>query len=398
MSEQDNIPPHNLDAERAVLGCLLIEGKEAVARVADRLVPEDFYTEAHRIVIRWMLAMIERGEAIDIITLTDALRDGGELEAAGGPAAIARLEVDASVLVYLDKYIRIIREQSDRRRIIQLAQRLEASALEKGGPTDALLEMASAEISTIEERKHGGIVTPPQFAARLASMSTIEPIRVGLSVLDDQEAVVSGYTTLIAARPGLGKTALGVQVVRNMAVTAGVPTLFVSVEMSLEQIGARALNQLTGISIADIRHQRYPAGALDARIRQIAESGFHIQADGVSSVGAVVAAIRRGVRQHGIKLAIIDHLHLLEASKRDKSRQEDIAGISRTLRLVAKDLKLPIIVLAQLNRAIEGRPEPRPRLSDLRDSGGLEQDAGSVAFIWDPARGEDSEKAGTAGL
>jgi len=383
------VPPHNLDAERAVLGAILLEGRETVPRVIEVLKPSDFFTEAHRLTYQGMLALFDRGEPVDILTLTEELRQSAQLQLAGGPAALALLLEQGAIAVHLGSYIAIVRGRAALRELIQSCRQTLSQAYEDSGNPEQLVEGLLTQIIELNVGSGAGIVTPAQFAHELESMPIVELVRTGIPILDDNEAVVSGYVAVIAARPGLGKTALSVQVIRQVAIKSGLPTLMVSIEMSRRQIGVRLLNQLSGRSIAHIGSRRCEPRALNGALEQIKASGLYIQDERVASVSNVVAAIRRGVMQYGVKLVIVDHVHLLDGSGRERSRQEEIAAISRALRAVAKDLKLPIIALARLNGAIEARPDPRPRLSDLRDSGGLEQDAGSVAVIWNPARHDD---------
>jgi replicative DNA helicase len=396
------IPPHNLDAERAVLGAVLLEGRETLPRVIEVLRPSDFYAEAHRVTYETMLRLFDRGQPVDLITLNEELRRADQLEFVGGPAALALLVEQASIAAHLPSYTAIVRDMAVLRELIQASTQIIGQAFEAKEDVQSLVDDAERRIFGLAERRLPGSALPVgrilkntfEYIERLYERKEhVTGVATGFERLDLE---TSGFQPadfiIIAGRPSMGKTAFALNIAQHVAVEDGGPALIFSLEMSKEQLvqrlvcaEARVDSHLvrTGF-LKDSDWKRIVAAA-----GRLAEAPLFIDDTANLSVLEARAKARRVKAEHGLKLVVIDYLQLMQGRWRAENRQQEIAEISRSLKALAKELEIPVVALSQLSRAVEARGESSPRLSDLRESGALEQDADVIMFLHRPGLYKD---------
>jgi replicative DNA helicase len=397
MELPSRIPPHNLDAERAVLGAVLLEGREALPRVIEVLRPSDFYTEAHRAIYQTMLRLFDRGEPVDLITLQEELRRGEQLDFAGGPAALALLVEQGSVAAYLTAYTGIVRDMAVLRELIQTSTQIITSAFDAKEDVQGLVDEAERKIFGLAERRLEGSAQPVkailkntfEYIERLYERKEhITGVATGFEKLDKE---TSGFQPsdfiIIAGRPSMGKTAFALNIAQYVGVEVGGKVLVLSLEMSAQQLVQRML-----CSEAKVDSQAVRTGFLNssdwhrltAAAGRLSEAGIYIDDSPALSVLEARAKARRMKAEHGLNLLIIDYLQLMRGRAALENRQQEISEISRSLKALAKELNVPVVALSQLSRAVETRSQRdfRPQLSDLRESGALEQDADVILFLY----------------
>jgi replicative DNA helicase len=386
--------PHNLDAEKSVLGAILIHN-DAFNHAAELIDSRDFFRDAHRRIFDKMVALSERGSAIDFITLKEELTRAGELEEIGGPAYIAALADGVPRSANVEYYARIVKEKSTLRSLIHSANKILIEAYEAEQEPDLLLDEAERAIFAIaEDRIRAGFV--PLRDLVQDSFATIEKLQQHKGLITgvptgftDLDEMTSGLQpsdlVLVAARPSMGKTSFVLNIAQHVGTSTDMTVGFFSLEMSKEQLFMRMLT-----SEARIDAHRFRSGYLNEKdygrlshaLGTLAEARVYI--DDTASIGVLEmrAKARRLQAEHGLQLLIIDYIQLMTGRGRFESRQQELASISRSLKGLAKELNVPIVALSQLSRAPETRSDHRPQLSDLRESGALEQDADVVLFIF----------------
>ncbi len=396
-----------------MLGAILLEN-ESVNQALEILSSDDFYRESHREIFRAMVELTDKNQPVDAITLTDALRARGILESIGGPAYIAELATCVPIAANVAHYARIVRERAVLRSLASIATDIASSAYEAPQNVDEFLDQAEHRIFEISERR-----IRPSFHAM--SDLTRESIRM-IERLYETKELVTGVPTgfidldritagfqpsdlvVIAARPSMGKTALALNIAAYASMEADpkVGVALFSLEMSKEQLVLRML-----CSEARVDGSKARAGYLSDRdfprlveaAGRLSEAPIFIDDSSDTTAIALKAKCRRLKRERSanLGLVIVDYLQLMRAARPNDSREKEIAEISRSLKALAKELKLPVIALSQLNRAVESRPERRPLLADLRESGAIEQDADVVAFIYrDEVYHRDTKEPGVA--
>jgi replicative DNA helicase len=389
----DRTLPHNLEAEKCVLGAVLIDNHQFNA-AAEFIDDRDFFRDAHRRIWNKMVLLSERGDAIDLVTLKDELARSAELDEVGGPAYIAGLTDGVPRASNVDYYAKIVKEKATLRNLIHSAKKILTSAYEAEEPPDELLDQAEKAIFEIaEDRIREGFV--PLSSLVNSSFATIEKLQqhkglvtgvpTGFADLDEMTSGLQpSDLILVAARPSMGKTSLVMNIAQHVGTKTDMTVGVFSLEMSKEQLFMRMLT-----SEAAIDAHRFRGGFLAekdyARLSQ-ALGTLHdakVFIDDAASIGVLEmrAKARRLAAEHGLHLLIIDYIQLMQGRGRFENRQQEVASISRALKGLAKELHIPIIALSQLSRAPEGRADHRPQLSDLRESGSLEQDADVVMFI-----------------
>src|SRR6266852_1061495 len=387
--------PHNLDAERSVLGAILLDNH--VLNVAiEKLRPEDFFLERHRRVFQQMIALGEAQHAIDLVTLTDELHRHGELEAAGGAAYLAQLVDGVPRITNLEHYARIVKEKALLRSLIHSTHAIQQQALEADEDADVILDRAESTIFQLaEERVRAGFIGVKELVRenfdRLARIFTegkrITGLPTGYQQLDNITSGLQPSELLIlAARPSMGKTALALNIAENLALRSGDPVAIFSLEMSKESLLLRLLASHARIDAHKFRTghlAREDWGKMTDSLGRLAEAPLWIDDSGSVTVVEMGAKTRRLKRDKGLSLVIVDYLQLVAARGRFSNRNEEVTSITRGLKGLAKELKVPVLVLSQLTRAPE-REERRPQLADLRESGSIEQDADVVLFIYRP--------------
>jgi replicative DNA helicase len=388
--------PHSLDAEKSVLGAILIHN-DAFNHAAELIDAQDFFRDAHRRIFDRMVTLSERGDAIDFITLKEELARTGDLDEVGGPSYIAALADGVPRSANIEYYARIVKEKSTLRSLIHSATKILARAYEAEDDPDQLLDEAERSIFAIAEgRIREGFV--PLRDLVQTSFATIEKLQqnkgaitgvpTGFPDLDEMTTGLHpGDLVVVAARPSMGKTSFVLNIAQHVGTHTAMTVGFFSLEMSKEQLFMRMLT-----SEARIDGHRFRSGYLNEKdygnlshaLGTLAEARVFI--DDTASIGVLEmrAKCRRLKAEHGLDLVIIDYLQLMQGRGRFESRQQEVSAISRSLKALAKELSCPIIALSQLSRAPEGRTDHRPQLSDLRESGAIEQDADLVCFIYRP--------------
>jgi len=391
------IPPHNLDAERAVLGAILLEGRETLPRVIELLKPSDFYTEAHRVTYQGMLTLFNRSEPVDVLTLTEELRRGDQLQLVGGPAALALLVEQGSISAYLNSYASIVRDMAVLRELIQTSSQIIAQAFEAKEDVQTLVDDAERRIFSLAERRLEGSALPIgkilrntfEYIERLYERKEhVTGVATGFEKLDLE---TSGFQPsdfiIIAGRPSMGKTAFALNVAQHVGIALHGKVLVLSLEMSSQQIVQRMLCSEAKVDSQAVR-TGYLTSAdwhrLTAAAGRLSEASIFIDDSPGLTVLEARAKARRMKAEHGLNLLVIDYLQLMRGRAAMESRQQEISEISRSLKALAKELNVPVVALSQLSRAVEARQarDFKPQLSDLRESGALEQDADVILFLY----------------
>ncbi|MGK5084466.1 replicative DNA helicase [Bdellovibrionota bacterium FG-1] len=410
------IPPHNLEAERSVLGACLLNN-ESVYRISEvGLEGRDFYHERHQKIFDAIYALVSRGEPADLVTLTSTLRDKGWYEAVGGSAILTSLFEDTFAIGNVSHYARIVREKALLRRVIDTSSEIAARAYEGIEDTEAFMDEVETKILNVADT--GKVDTMSSMQEILvANMHTIEELA---SRKTDVIGVPTGFTDfdkltggmrpgqliVLAARPAMGKTSMFLSMAQHMAVHSKSVVSIFSLEMTKDELGMRFLSGMSRIDAKRLKVGRI-ADREWARLAQAADQLSKAKIFIDDAAGITVMDIRSRCRrllatEKKLDLIVIDYLQLMQGSRNAKasgSREQEISEISRGLKNLAKELKVPIIALSQLNRGLEQRPNKRPMLSDLRESGAIEQDADMVCFIYrDEVYNKDTEEKGIAEL
>ncbi len=390
----DRTLPHSLDAEKSVLGAILIDN-HALNQAAEVINEQDFYRHAHRLIFEKMIALVDRSQPIDLITLKDELERSGELEDVGGASAISALTDGVPRSANVEYYARIVKEKSTLRRLIQSATEVLTRACDAELEADEQLDEAEKAIFQIAEgRMRSGFVSLGQLVdsgyQMLEKLQENKGYVTGVpSGFVDLDKETSGFQPsdliILAARPSMGKTSLALNIALHCGVEAGKTVGVFSLEMSKEQLFMRMLTSEARVDAHKLR-----GGFLGEDDYERLTRAFgllhdaKVFIDDTPSAGLLEmrAKCRRLKLEHGLDLLVIDYLQLMQGRGRFESRQQELASISRALKILAKELQVPIIALSQLSRAPETRTDHRPQLSDLRESGALEQDADVVLFIY----------------
>jgi replicative DNA helicase len=387
--------PSNLDAERSILGAILLDNN-ALNTAIEALRADDFFLTQHRHVFNQMVALGEAQQAIDLVTLSEELHRRGELEAAGGAPYLASLVDGVPRVSNVEHYARIVKEKAMLRNLVHAAHKIQQDALDGEDGADAILDGAESQIFALaEDRVKAGLISVKDIVRdnfeRLEKIfregKSITGISTGYGELDK---LLSGLQPseliILAARPSQGKTALALNLAENIAIRAGLPVAIFSLEMSKESLLQRLV-----ASVAQVDAHKFRSGHLSREdwrrmtdaLGSISAAPLWVDDAGSTSVLEIGAKARRLKRDKGLSLLVVDYLQLITGRGRFNSRQEEVASISRGLKGLAKELQIPVLVLSQLTRAPE-RDERGPQLSDLRESGAIEQDADVVMFIYRP--------------
>jgi replicative DNA helicase len=376
------IPPHNLDAERAVLGAVLLEGRETLPRVIEVLRPSDFYTEAHRTMYHTMLQLFDRAEPVDLITLSEELRRAGTLEAVGGPAALALLVEHASIAAHLGAYAGIVRDMAVLRELIQTSTQIITQAFDAKEDVQNLVDDAERRIFALAERRLEGSALPIgkilkntfEYIERLYERKEhVTGVATGFEKLDlETSGLQPSDFVIIAGRPSMGKTAFALNIAQHVGITSRGKVLVLSLEMSAPQLVQRMLCSEAKVDSQAVRTGRLSAAdwhRLTAAAGRLSEAAIFIDDSPGLSVLEARAKARRMKAEHGLDLLVIDYLQLMRGRAAMESRQQEISEISRSLKALAKELGVPVVALSQLSRAVEARAtrDFRPQLSDLRE-------------------------------
>lgn len=405
--------PANLEAERAVLGSLLID-PDAIIKVANFLRVEDFFRERHGWLYDVMLTLHERREPLDFVTVVDELERRDQLEEIGGPAYITDLIGGTPTSINVDFYARIVERTALLRRLIGAAGEIAEMAYDESRDVEEVIDRAETLVFGVSEaRIHrdlmpiraimGNVVDRIDFLTR--NKDTLMGVPTGFTMLDRLlGGLQKSDLIILAARPAMGKTSLAINMAQNAAKRYNARVAIFSLEMSNEQLAQRLLSMETGIDshrlrLGQMHEEEWPILLEAANV--LANTNIFIDDTPAASVTEIRTKCRRLYAEHGLDMVLIDYMQLMSGqgggSRGGENRQQEISYISRSLKSLARELNVPVIALSQLSRAVESRSDKRPMLSDLRESGSIEQDADVVLFIYrDDYYNEDSEQQNIA--
>ncbi|HEX7249247.1 MAG TPA: replicative DNA helicase [Burkholderiales bacterium] len=404
-ASQDNVfqfrtPPHSIEAEQSLLGALLLDN-QAFDRVADLVTGEDFYRDDHRRIWRHIAKLVEQNRPADVVTVSESIDASEDKDKTGGAAYLGSLAQNTPSALNIRRYAELVRERSVQRRLAQVATGIAEDALNPAGKeVGQLLDEAESRIFQIAEsgaRRDQGLLEIKPVLAKVFekidhlyhrdNASDVTGVPTGYTRIDTMTSGLQpGDLVIVAARPSMGKTALALNIAEHVAVDNGLPVAIFSMEMSSTQLAQRMLG-----SIARVDQHKMRTGKLNDRewsdlseaMAKLHETPLFIDEGGALTALEVRARARRLKRQYSkLGLIVIDYIQLMAASSQGENRATEISEISRSLKAMAKELEVPVIALSQLNRAVDQRPDRRPVMSDLRESGAIEQDADVIMFIY----------------
>ena len=389
----DRIPPHDEAAEEAVLGSILVDG-DSIIRLTSILRPEDFYRERNRWIYEASLALFQRSEAIDQVSIAHELATQNRLESTGGAGFLSHLIATVPTSVYAEHYARIVNHTATMRNLIRAASEIASLGYEQDPDIDDTLRQAEDLLFRIHSRRENRDFVPlrevlDQYLEDSASRTQLDatggPVQTNFPDLD---RLLGGLQrsdlVILAARPSLGKSTLAINIARNAAEQGHVCGIF-SLEMSRDQLALRMLSAEAEVDSHRLRlnlmTEREQQRVIDS-IGALSDLPFYIDDTPLEGIVEIRSKARRLKLERGLDLLVVDYIQLLSGSTRTGNRVQEMSEISRSLKGLSRDLNIPVLALSQLSRAVEQRPSHRPQLSDLRDSGSIEQDADVVAFIY----------------
>ena len=392
---ENRLPPQNVDAEKSILGGLMLE-QEAWDEVSEILVEEDFYKPAHRKIFAGIRELHRREMPSDLVTVSNLLMEKGELESLGGPAYLAEMIDQTPSTANITTYSKIVQEKSLLRKVITASSEfIDQAYTQEFENMAAFLDTMEARVFQLAEGKNtSGLVDASELVklslekieALFANQMLVTGVPSGFNDLDELTAGFHpGELTIIAARPSMGKTAFSLNIAMHAALREKKKVAYFSVEMGKEQVMVRCLASAARIRLGDLRIGKIDDQAWPRLINTAAAiSGTGIFIDDTSGISPfdIRAKCRRMKAKYGLDMIMIDYLQLMSMKQKFDSREREVSEISKLLKSIAKELQVPVIALAQLNRGVEGRSDRRPMLSDLRESGSIEQDADVIAMIY----------------
>ena len=390
----EQLPPHDTTAEEAVLGGLLIDG-EATARVSTRLKPEDFYHAANQQVFEAILAIFERGDDVHTISVADELARQSRLEDCGGHVYLSRLVAETPTSIYVDSYRNIVHGKSVQRQLVAVGSKISEIAFKGEQGADELLARADALVTSVHEARPMRVAAPLlEGVERFLQDSPRDGRKAGMSTgFVDLDAIVGGFfgnqMIIVAATTGSGKSAFAANVAMNVAQQVdreGRPrrVLFISQEMSERENVARLLSRMSGLPLNRVLAGPWNDMETDTIVRvagELAEIPIHISDTRNGTVASVRAEAKLLRQEYGLDLIVVDYLQLLDVQDHRQNRTQQVTEITRSLKKLAMELAIPVLAISQLSRAVNARPGHEPVLSDLRESGTIEQDADVVLFV-----------------
>jgi replicative DNA helicase len=391
------IPPQNLDAEKSLLGAVLID-EEVLADASQHVKAKDFYDKNHGLIFGGMMRLYEQHKPVDLLTLTNELKKKDELEMIGGSAYLSELTNHVPTAAHAEAYAKMVSETAVRRRLIKASSEISEMGFDEDTTTQELLEKAEAELFSVSDQSLKQDLTSLESILtdsfdRMEELhrnkGALRGIRTGYRDLDNMTAGLQRSDLIIlAARPAMGKTTLVTNLAYNVATIAREPVLFFSLEMSKEQLVDRMLADASGVDSWNIRTGNLSDedfSKLSEAMGEMAEAPIFIDDTPGLSVLEMRTKARRAAHDQPLGLIIVDYLQLMQAnSNHNGNRVQEVSEISRGLKLIARELNVPLIALSQLSRSVESRTPPIPQLADLRESGSIEQDADIVSFIYRP--------------
>ena len=405
MEDISRIPPHSVESEQSILGSIILD-KDAIITVAETINPSDFYKEAHKIIYEYMLKLNSNNEPIDLITLIEELRKEGHLDNIGGISYLTSLSTIVPTTSNVKYYANIVKEKSVMRQLIKASNEIINLGYDASTDVQEILDKAEKNIFDISQEKSGDDIQP----INLVLQDTFDMIERLCTQKSDVTGITTGFADLnkkinglqrtdlilLAARPAMGKTAFSLNLVQNAALKGDASVAVFSLEMSKEQLVQRILSAQSNVELSKIKtgtlgESDWPR-IIDA-MAVLSEANIFIDDTPGIKISEIRSKCRRLKIEKGLDLIMIDYLQLMEGEGKNENRQQEIAKISRSLKILAKELDCPVVALSQLSRSPELRKDHRPILSDLRESGSIEQDADIVMFLYrDEYYHEDSEK------
>jgi replicative DNA helicase len=415
--DQIKLPPHSVEAEQSVLGGLLLEAT-ALDKITDLVQPDDFYRQEHRLIYRQIVRLSELAKPVDVITVAEALEIAGELDKVGGLPYLGGLAQNVPSAANIRRYGEIVRERSIMRKLAEVGSDIASSAYNPTGRDAAqLLDEAESKVFEIAEAgskgKQGFLPMPPlltQVVERIETLyardntSDVTGTATGFADLDRKTSGLHpGDLIIVAGRPSMGKTAFSINIAENVALDSKLPVAIFSMEMGAAQLVMRMIGSVGKLNQQDLRTGKLQDddwGRLTQALGKLNDAPIHIDESAALSSLELRARSRRLHRQNnGLGLIVVDYLQLMSSNvgKASENRATEISEISRSLKALAKELQVPVIALSQLNRSLEQRTDKRPVMSDLRESGAIEQDADLILFIYrDEVYNSDSPSQGKA--
>ena len=405
MADITRIPPHSVESEQSILGSILLD-KDAIITVAETITPSDFYKDAHRVIYESMMALNNKNEPIDMVTLTDELRKRGYLDDIGGVTYLTSLSTIVPTTSNVKYYADIVKEKSVLRQLIKASNDIINLGYGSGESAENVLDFAEKKIFDISQERTNDDFKP----INQVLMDTYDMIESIYSNKSDVTGVTTGFKDLnkkinglqrtdlilVAARPAMGKTAFALNLVQNAAIKGNASVAVFSLEMSKEQLAQRMIAAQSNVELKKMK-----TGTLNdadwpriiSAMAVMSDAKIFIDDTPGIKINELRSKCRKLKMEQGLDLVMIDYLQLMESDSKNESRQQEISKISRSLKILAKELDCPVVALSQLSRAPEQRADHRPVLSDLRESGAIEQDADIVMFLYrDEYYHSDSEK------
>lgn len=407
---EPHVPPQNLDAEASLLGAILIDS-DAIVKIADQIIVEDFYDQKHRDIYEAIRQLYERHSPIDVLTLTDQLRSTGHLDSAGGAAYLTQLTNYVPTAAHVEQYAAIVAQKALRRRLIKASQEIVNLGYDESKSLQELIESSESTLFDVSQKhvKQDIVSLETILSESFDRLDELHKDKGKLRGVPtgfrDMDNILAGLQRsdlfILAARPSMGKTALALNLAHNVGVQAGEPVLVFSLEMSKEQLVDRMLAMESGVDAWALRTGNLSDQDFE-KIGQamgtLSEAQIYIDDTPGITVSDLRTKARREAHQHPLGLIIVDYLQLMSGGAKftgESNRVQEISEISRGLKGIARELNVPLIALSQLSRSVESRSPQIPQLSDLRESGSIEQDADVVAFIYrEDYYNQDSERKG----
>ncbi|KGL38270.1 replicative DNA helicase [Listeria sp. SHR_NRA_18] len=406
----DRTPPQNIEAEQAVLGAVFLQ-PEALITASEILMPDDFYRQAHQHIFQAMLELSDQGKAVDVVTIYEALASTGKIEDVGGLPYLTELSGAVPTAANLEYYAHIVEDKALLRRLIRTATQIATDSYAREDEVETLMDEAEKNILEVSSRKNVGafknikdvlVKTYDDIEILHNRKGDITGIPSGFSALDHMTAGFQRNDLIIvAARPSVGKTAFALNIAQNVATKTDENVAIFSLEMGAEQLVMRMLCAEGNINAQNLRTGSLTADdwqKLTIAMGTLSNSGIYIDDSPGVRVNEIRSKCRRLQQEAGLGMIVIDYLQLISGSGRNggENRQQEVSEISRSLKALARELKIPVIALSQLSRSVESRQDKRPMMSDIRESGSIEQDADIVAFLYrDDYYDHESENDGT---
>lgn len=405
----DKVPPHSLEAEQSVLGSMLLE-REAIITGVEYLKPEDFYREHHQKIFRAMVDLSDRGEPVDLVTLSEELRQRNHLEVVGGASYLTKIVDIVPTAANVSSYAAIVKEKAVLRQLISASSKITSRCYDGGEDLEEILDESEKLIFQVANQgaQKSYVVIKDILMETFERIEYLYEHKKGITGIPtgfkDLDNITSGFQNsdviIVAARPGMGKTTLALNMAQHIGTREKLPVAIFSLEMSKEQLVMRMLCAQAGIDAHRLRRGFLTGDDWPKLVRAVgplAEAPIYIDDTPAISVMEIRAKARRLMAEHGLSIIFIDYLQLMRAHGRQENRQQEISFISRSLKALAKELNVPVVALSQLSRAVETRNDKRPILSDLLESGGIEANADLVAFIYrDDYYHQDSQEKNIA--